>query len=144
MFVESLKHSLKGERTEVKTFTNGEECLQNISEDPEIVVLDYSLNNSLNGVQVLNKIKTSHPDTKIIMLSGHDNMNIINDTMKYGAYDYITKSETALSKIKEEISSICDEIDSVKESERDNKRIIVINSIILLAVVLIYLLGRLL
>ncbi len=144
IFVESLKHCLKHDNAAIKSFSSGEECLKSMDEDPEIVVLDYALSNSLNGVQVLNKIRASHPDTRIIMLSGQDSTNIINDTMKYGAYDYITKGETALFKIKEEIDQICDEIESVKEMERNNRKLVWINSAILLIVILFYILNRLL
>lgn len=29
---------------EVMTFTTGEECMENITEDPDVIILDYNLN----------------------------------------------------------------------------------------------------
>ena len=143
MFVTMLKHSLARDKAEIKIFGNGEECLKSIDEAPEIVVLDYSLNNTLNGIQVLNKIKHSHPDTKVIMLSGQDNFEVINDTIKYGGYDYIAKSESAVFKIQKEVKQLCDELESTRELEKENKKILLINVAVIVVIITAYILSRL-
>src|SRR5580692_1731241 len=108
MFLEALKHSLSEERIEIKRFPTGEECLENIKqEQPEIVILDYSLNSNcafaMNGIQVLNKIKQSSPDTRVILLSSTYNEEVAFDGMKYGAYEYITKDASVMFKLKNTI-----------------------------------------
>jgi DNA-binding NtrC family response regulator len=143
MFAESLRYSLSEERAEIRSFSTGEDCIKCLGEEPAIIVLDYSLNNTLNGVQVLNKIKQESPDTEVIMLSGVDNKSIMKDTMKYGAYDYIEKGESALYKIKKEVKQLCDEIESSNELEKENKKIMWINAAIIVLIVVVFILNRL-
>ncbi|MGP8215502.1 MAG: response regulator [Bacteroidia bacterium] len=142
MFTESLKHLLSEDRAEIKSFTTGEECIKYLDEEPEIIILDYSLNNEMNGVQVLNRIKHFCPDTKIIMLSGVDNENIINDTLKYGAYDFIAKGEKSVVTISKEVREICEDIESSKELDRQNNRLLAINLTIILLFIIIFILTR--
>ena len=128
MFVDSMKHSLLGKRREITTFSSGEDCIKSLMEQPQIVVLDYVLNDTLNGVQVLNQIKQASPETQVIILSGIENEDIMQDTLKYGAYDFIEKGESAIYKLKKEISAICDEIESENEIKKDDNRMLWINA----------------
>jgi two-component system OmpR family response regulator len=142
MFVECLRHSLSGKTKEIRSFSNGEDCIKNLSDEPQIIVLDYVLNNSINGVQILNQIKQVSPDTQVIMLSGVDNMDIKNDTIKYGAYDYIEKGESALFKVKKEIDDLCEEIESTNEANIENRRMLWINAGIIVLIVIIFFLTH--
>lgn len=149
MFTESLKHALEEERTEIKTFPTGEECLKSLGkDDPKIIVLDYYLNSNcafaMNGIQILNKIKQSNPDTEVIMLSSQDNINVAVDTMKYGAYDYITKGESAAVKIKSTVKHICDSMEQVDNFDKEKSRLKKINIAIVVLVILAYILTRIL
>lgn len=142
MFVKALKNLLKDKRAEIKTFNTGEECLESIEESPQIIVLDYSLNDSLNGVQVLNKIKIKSPETKVIMFSGSTRSRVKTDTIKYGAYDYIEKSKEGMQHIKKEVKQLYDEIEEDIDIERERKELWWINGGIVLFVLLIYLINH--
>ncbi|MBI2271150.1 MAG: hybrid sensor histidine kinase/response regulator [Bacteroidetes bacterium] len=118
MFVNALKHSLtRGSNniTDIKTFFTGEECLQSIDYNPTIVILDYYLNSkfpdALDGLQILKSIKQSHPGTEVIMLSSQDSIRLAADTLKHGAYDYITKGEGSFIKIRNLVKHISDNIE---------------------------------
>ncbi len=93
-----------------KVFDNGEEALQNMALNPEIVVLDYHLaghnKSAKNGVDILKAIKDRSPETKVIMLSGQDKLEVAVDSIKYGAYDYVVKGETAFSRTENIINNI--------------------------------------
>lgn len=95
---------------EIKLFSTGEEALKNLDLNPEIAVLDYHLNahnpNAKNGVEILKEMKSASPDTQIIMLSGQDKIEVAIDTMKYGAYDYVVKGESAFARIENIIKNI--------------------------------------
>ncbi|HTA83961.1 MAG TPA: response regulator [Bacteroidia bacterium] len=142
MFTDSLKHSLSGKRRKIHSFSNGEECIGNLHEDPHIIVLDYVLNDSMNGLQVLNQIRHDKPETRVIMLSGIDNTNIVNDTLKYGACDFIEKDETALLRLKKEINEICDEIEAVSEIEKEDNKMLWINAGIIVLIILGFILTH--
>jgi DNA-binding NtrC family response regulator len=93
----------------VHSFETGEECLQNIEQSPDIVVLDYYLNSTypraMNGLQIMQKILKHKPETKVIMLSAQDNMDVAVDTIKHGAYDYVIKNEKVFLRMKHVVSN---------------------------------------
>lgn len=83
----------------IKTFSTGEECLEQLGQNPDIIFLDYHLNSqksaALDGLDILREIKAKNPLTEVVMLSGQDKIEVAVDTMKYGAFDYIVKGESA-------------------------------------------------
>ncbi|HEY5797494.1 MAG TPA: sigma-54 dependent transcriptional regulator [Bosea sp. (in: a-proteobacteria)] len=59
---------------------------------PNLVFLDIWLQGSrLDGLQVLELIKQSHPDLAVVMISGHGNIETAVSAIKNGAYDFIEK-----------------------------------------------------
>ena len=123
---------------EIKTYDNGEEAIQNANLKPEIIVLDYHLNSHLkdaqNGVEVLKSLKELLPNTQIIMLSGQDKLEVAVDSMKYGAYDYVIKGETAFSRIENILNNIS-ELKNIKDANQTYKNIIIFMSIVILAII---------
>lgn len=93
-----------------RLFENGEDALKTMGEKPEIVIIDYHLSaqqpNAKNGVEVLQEIKEKYPDTHAIMVSGQDKIQVAVDSMKYGAYDYIVKGETAFTRMENTLNRI--------------------------------------
>jgi DNA-binding NarL/FixJ family response regulator len=91
-------------------YATGEEALANMNLNPEIVILDYHLmsNNKTaeNGVEILKKIKEANATTQVIMLSGQDKIAVAVECMKYGAYDYVVKSESAFMRIENIFNNI--------------------------------------
>ncbi len=117
---------------EVKTFDNGEEMLQNMHLHPEIVVLDYHLSSqkpdAKNGVEILKVLKDKHPEVQVIMLSGQDKIDVAIDSMKYGAYDYVVKGETAFSRTENILNNVS-ELHKVKTINKAYKKTILLLSI---------------
>ena len=111
----------------IKTFESGEDALKNMDLNPEIIVLDFHLNAHLpdaqNGVEVLKKIKELHPATQVIMLSGQDKLEVAVDSMKYGAYDYVIKGETAFSRTENILNNI-NELHNIKDAAASYKKVI--------------------
>lgn len=126
-------------------YDNGEEALNNMRLNPEIVILDYHLNAhntaAKNGVQILREIKERNPKTQVIMVSGQDKIQVAVDSMKYGAYDYIVKGETAFARMENTLKRI-NEFEESKfayESSRKSIRFLIIAMIciIILSVLLL-------
>lgn len=117
---------------ELITFESGEDALQNMNLRPEIIVLDYHLNNHLpnakNGIDILKAIKETSPETAVIMLSGQDKIDIAVDTMKYGAFDYVVKGESAFPRI-ENIMNNLGEMHKMKAINQGYRNTIVMLSI---------------
>lgn len=149
LFLKSLKHTLDGQEADIKTFLTGEECLRNMEkEKPEVVVVDYCLNGktgtAMNGIQVMNKIKQSNPATEVIMLSAQDNLSVAIDTLKYGAYDYIPKGQSAFVKVKNDLKHISDSLEKTDDFNDKMDRVKVINVAIIVVFIIIYILNRVL
>ncbi len=93
----------KYRNSEVRTFATGEDALSKIGLEPNLIVLDYHLDSTdptaMNGLQVLKKLKEKYPVVPVIFLSGQEKAEIAANTMKYGAYDYIVKNESAFHKL---------------------------------------------
>ncbi len=88
---------------EVQIFNTGEECLDHLNEEPDIIILDYNLNSvkkdAADGLHILEEIKKQHDHVKIVMLSSQDATWIILQTKKMGASEYVVKNESAFEKI---------------------------------------------
>lgn len=88
----------------IHTFENGEECIENFNEiKPQIVILDFHLNaknpKAADGIAVLDWIKIENPETKVLILTGDDNIEIALKSFKHGASDYIVKTDTQFRKV---------------------------------------------
>src|SRR6187549_502723 len=83
----------------IQVFRSGEDCLKNINLNPEVIFLDYHFDkvgpNAMNGIEILKEIKSQKPQTEVVMISGQDKIEVAVNTIKYGAFDYVVKSETA-------------------------------------------------
>jgi DNA-binding NtrC family response regulator len=94
----------------VETYATGELCLDSISHNPDIIILDYLLDgidkNALNGIETLDKIKLYNPEIAVIMLSAQDKIEVAVDCMHHKAHDYVVKSETAFTRLQKIITDI--------------------------------------
>jgi len=93
----------------IKTFATGEMCLENISKNPDIIILDYYLDGiekeAINGLETLDRIKKINAQIPVIMLSSQDKIEVAVNCMKHHAFDYIVKSETAFLRLQKAISN---------------------------------------
>jgi DNA-binding NtrC family response regulator len=94
----------------IKTFPTGELCLENIAQNPDVIILDYCLNsidrNAINGLETLDRIKTVNQTIPVVMLSSQDKIEVAVNCMKHQAFDYIVKSETAFIRLQKTITTI--------------------------------------
>jgi len=74
----------------VKTFTNGTDVLNAVSDNPDLVLLDIMLPD-INGNEVLSKIKQRIPNIPIIMLSAQGSVEVAMESVRLGAFDYFPK-----------------------------------------------------
>jgi two-component system, response regulator YesN len=59
-------------------------------EKPEIIMTDMMMP-VMNGVELLEWLHASAPNSKTIVISGHDDFSLLRHTVKYGGTDYILK-----------------------------------------------------
>jgi len=111
LFLKSLEIEFtESSESSFKTFATGELCMECISQNPDIVILDYYLNsidnNAIDGLETLDRIKAINPQIPVIMLSSQDSIEVAVNCMKHQAFDYIVKSETAFIRLQKAITTI--------------------------------------
>lgn len=150
MFLTSLKNNLQkkfGSLLKIQEYTTGEQCIEDIEvrknneDEPDIVILDYYLDDgshpdALNGVKVLQEVKSLSKDTTVIMLSGEDRLQVAVDCVKHGAYEYVVKSESALVRIQQVLKNAIDNAKTARRSKGYFKANVAMAAIII-AIILI-------
>jgi signal transduction histidine kinase len=75
----------------VLTAENSEEALRVFHEArPEVILTDIKMP-GMDGIELLKRIKAESPDTEVIMITGHGEMELAIQSLKYDASDFITK-----------------------------------------------------
>jgi signal transduction histidine kinase len=70
---------------------DGDEALRIFQKvQPPIVLTDIKMPN-MDGIELLQKIKRENPETEVIMITGHGDMDLAIKSLKYEATDFITK-----------------------------------------------------
>ena len=95
---------------DIETFATGELCMESLSHNPDVIILDYFLNGidkkAMNGIETLIKIKAYNPDIPVVMLSSQDKIEVAIKCMHNRAFDYVVKSETAFTRLQKIITTI--------------------------------------
>ena len=69
---------------------SGEEALEKLSENPDVVILDIRMA-GMDGHETLRAIKKQKPDLPVIMLTGHGDLPSAYEAYEEGAFDYLAK-----------------------------------------------------
>lgn len=76
---------------QVLTAENGEDALRIFrNETPAIILSDIKMP-GMNGIELLGVIKKENPDTEVIMITGHGDMDLAVQCLKHEATDFVTK-----------------------------------------------------
>jgi two-component system, OmpR family, response regulator len=111
LFLKSLEIEFRQHADfELETFSTGELCIKNLSQGPDVIILDYHLDgidkNAMNGMETLDKIKAFDLDIAVVMLSSQDKIEVAIDCMRHKAFDYVVKSETAFVRLQKIITDL--------------------------------------
>jgi two-component system, OmpR family, response regulator len=95
---------------DIETYVTGELCIGNLSNNPDLIILDYLLDgtdkDAMHGIATLDKIKAYNADIPVIMLSAQDKIEVAVNCMHHKAFDYVVKSETAFLRLQKIITSV--------------------------------------
>jgi len=94
----------------VRTAENGVEALRIFKDErPPIVLTDIKMP-EMDGIELLRRLKKISPDTEVIMITGHGDIDLAIKSVKYEATDFVTKPindevlEIALNRAQERIA----------------------------------------
>ena len=87
----TLKDILEFEKYQVEVAEDGFKALEMIkAADYDVVLCDIKMP-GMDGIEVLQKIEEMKPDTPVVMISGHGNIDTAVESIKKGAFDFIEK-----------------------------------------------------
>ncbi len=141
MFLSSLAHSLSKKlksKIKINSFSTGELALKKMSDNPNIIILDYYLNSenkeAMDGLQVLKKIKLEENEAFVIMLSAQDKLEVVADSFKNGAFEYVVKNESFFVRIENLVRNIISSIEIERESNKYSKWNYIIGIILIILI----------
>jgi two-component system, OmpR family, response regulator len=92
----------------IKTFFSGEDCLKNMNLNPDLVVLDYILNEkdktNMNGLETLKKLLEKDKDLPVIILSGQTDDHIGQLMLRSGAKQVLKKDDFFVDRLEKYIA----------------------------------------
>ncbi|MDL1965301.1 MAG: response regulator [Candidatus Desulfofervidus auxilii] len=88
---EILGLSLRSEGYEVMTAASGKEGIEIFRRENSPIVLTDIKMPGMDGIEVLKKIKQINPETEVIIITGHGDMDLAIQSLQLEASDFITK-----------------------------------------------------
>ncbi|CDH33979.1 nitrogen regulation protein NR(I) [Xenorhabdus bovienii] len=86
-----LERALSGAGLECASFENADSVLTALSQDcPEVLLSDIRMP-GLDGLNLLNQIKQSHPQLPVIIMTAHSDLDAAVSAYQQGAFDYLPK-----------------------------------------------------
>lgn len=123
MYAEAMKQALAGEPYEIEIFYTGQDFLDNLSRNPDVVTIDYMLPD-MSGMDVLKKIQEYNPDISSVFLSGQEDVNKVVEAYKNGVKSYIVKNENAIVELKQAVKNSLSTVTLKKEVALLNEEIV--------------------
>lgn len=94
----------------VEPFEYGEECIEALDRNPDLIILDYYFFKSgvkvLNGMEVFDLIREKKPNVPVIMLSGQDRGDVVLELARKGIDDYVIKDNSLIANLERAISEL--------------------------------------
>lgn len=101
---------------EVTVHRSGEEALEHLDEQPDLILLDIMMP-GISGIDTLKKIREQQPELPVVMVSAQGVVDTAVEAMKLGAYDYITKGQDELVKLDVVMKNLREKLEMRRELE---------------------------
>ncbi len=95
----------------------GESALALLEEQPVHMVLSDMVMPRMSGLEFLEKVKKLLPRTEVALMTGHGSIETAVQSMKLGAYDYITKPFSPLEELRQFLRRMAEKVRLVEENE---------------------------
>jgi len=116
---EAIAEGLSRSNYECMVVNTGQDAHRVLNERPfDVVITDYKLGGSVNGMDVLRQAKTKWPETQVILITAHGNEQLARTALrKEHAFDYLTKP-IDLEELRETVAN------AVKQTHADRENLI--------------------
>ncbi|MBK7967552.1 MAG: sigma-54-dependent Fis family transcriptional regulator [Bacteroidetes bacterium] len=118
----TLKEILTYEGFEVVEAQDGMEGLKFVEKEKFDIILSDIKMPKMDGIEVLEKLQELSPETPVVMISGHGNIDTAVEAIRKGAFDYISKP-LDLNRMLVTIRNAMDRSSLVKETKTLKRKI---------------------
>lgn len=134
-YIESLGHRVTG-------FHSADECLENLNQNPDVVLLDHNLEGEQKGVDVLRYIKHERPNIAAIYVTGEENVALVSDVFRSGSEDFIGKDSASLLRLKLKLEDLVTRKSEKASKSKRNKYLLIGGAALVAIYVMIQLFVR--
>ena len=119
----TLKEILEYENFRVEEALDGKDALQKIEKlKLDLILCDIKMPGGMDGLELLQKFQKQIPETPVVMISGHGNIETAVEAVKKGAYDFIQKP-LDLNRLLVTIRNAMDKSNLVSETKALKKKV---------------------
>ncbi|MFZ4613803.1 MAG: sigma-54-dependent transcriptional regulator [Bacteroidia bacterium] len=119
----TLKEILEYENFKVEEALDGKDALQKIEKlKLDLILCDIKMPGGMDGLELLQKFQKQIPETPVVMISGHGNIETAVEAVKKGAYDFIQKP-LDLNRLLVTIRNAMDKSSLVSETKALKKKV---------------------
>jgi DNA-binding NtrC family response regulator len=132
-------HLNKFKDFEYKNFTSGQDCLNHLDNDPDIIIVDYpagaTREDTERGSNLLREIVSKKPETDVVIISPTDSNDHALEMVKYGASDYVVRNESEFVRLENTLYSIIRKRKLLKELKSYKTATIILGILLIIAAI---------
>lgn len=92
----------------VSSYGSGKDCLHHIHHNPEIIFLDYQMDD-MDGLEVLKQVKDYFPGINVIFTTSLEDLAIAVQSISEGSFDFLLKKNITEEEVNSILSRITEE-----------------------------------
>ena len=104
----------KTKENDVHVFNDGESMLEQIGEEPDLILLDIMMP-GIGGLETLRRVREKSPNVPVVMVSAQGVVDTAVEAIQLGAYDYITKGQDDLVKLDTVVKNVTEKVQMERE-----------------------------
>jgi two-component system OmpR family response regulator len=97
----------------VKVFAYGEECIDAINEEPDLIILDFYFIKAgaepMDGMAVFEELTKLAPEVPVIMLSAQERGDVVLEFARRGIADYVIKDPDLIDNLQAAVKEILEQ-----------------------------------
>ena len=103
----------------ITTFSKGKDLIDNLNQDPDIVIVDLMLPD-ISGYELIKIISEYDPEIKIVVVSAQKDIDLIAKIQEMGVYNYLVKSEGCIQYLHQVIEDLIIVMDHKENQKNEN------------------------
>ncbi len=106
VYKEFVRSFLTGFGFLVVPFIDSRSCVEQLRLNPDLIVLDQRLSNGETGLNLLHQIRRKNRGVPVLMMSGHNDINVEMEAKNLDILDFIHKDSAAMVKLRSWVDHI--------------------------------------